>query len=91
MSEFEKRYFWPDGFVELQVAVSRFPTIGADHLIRTVILHWVQLFRIILSCCRTRIDEIKSARVGKIVGILLVCAEAQIGNYVRGIFLRIKW
>ena len=51
-----------------------------------MILHRVQLFRIMLSCCRARIGDIKSAGVGKIVGILLVCAEAQIGNYVPVIF-----
>ena len=56
-----------------------------------MILHRVQLFRIMLNCCRARIGDIKSAGVGKIVGILLVCAEAQIGNYVPGIFRRIKW
>ena len=91
MSEFEKKYFWPDGYVELEVAASRFMKFGWDHLIRTVILRRVQLFRIMLSCCRACIRDIKSAGVGKMVGILLVCADAQIGNDVPGIFRRIKW
>ena len=56
-----------------------------------MILRRVQLLRIMLSCCRARIGDIKSAGVRKIVGILLVCAEAQIENYVPGIFRRIKW
>ena len=56
-----------------------------------MILHRVQLFIIRRSRCRARIGDIKSAGVGKIVGISLVCAEAQIGNYVPGIFRRIKW
>ena len=55
-----------------------------------MILHGVRLFRIMLNCCRARIGDIKSAGVGKIVGISLVCAEAQIGNYLPGIFRRIK-
>ena len=55
-----------------------------------MILHRVQLLRIMLSCCRACIGYIKSAGVEKIVGILLVGAEAQIGNYVPGIFRRIK-
>ena len=53
-----------------------------------MILHRVQLFRIMLNCCRARIGDIKSAGVGKIFGILLVCAEAQIGNFEPGVFRR---
>ena len=71
--------------------MSRFMKFGFDHQIQTVMLHRVKLLRIMLTCWRARIGDIKSAGVGKIVGILLVCAEAQIGNYVPGIFRRIKW
>ena len=43
-----------------------------------------------LSGCRECNGYIKRAGVGKIFGILLVCTEAQIGNYVPGTFRLIK-
>ena len=48
------------------------------------------MFTFMLKCRKARIGYIKSAGVGKIVGILLVFAEEQTKHFVPGIFGLIK-
>ena len=83
--------FWPNGFVEFQLALSRFMKFGLN-------IGLGRRFYIGYNCLE--LGQIAVGRVlatlralvlEKVVGILLVCAEAQIGNFVPGIFRRIKW
>ena len=82
--------FWPDCFVELQVAVSRFPYMYVNYQNRLVIILSVQLFEFILGFC-ARVGSIKRGGVGKIVSILLLRAEGKNRNFVPSISRLIKW